>query len=64
MIEYAEQPVNTLEEYIQLKKETSIPLAPDESIRSLDDAKRFIENDAADYMILKPMMLRRNLNIT
>ncbi|MFO7525784.1 MAG: o-succinylbenzoate synthase [Ignavibacteriaceae bacterium] len=56
-IEYAEQPVNTLEEFIELKKETGIPLAPDESIRSLDDAKRFIENDAADYLILKPMML-------
>ena len=56
-IEYAEQPVNTLEEFIQLKKETTIPLAPDESIRSLDDAKRFIENDAADYLILKPMMI-------
>lgn len=56
-IEYAEQPVNTLEEFIQLKKETTIPLAPDESIRSLDDAKRFIENDAADCLVLKPMML-------
>lgn len=56
-IEYAEQPVNTLEEFIQLKKETNIPLAPDESIRSLNDAKRFIENDAADYLILKPMMI-------
>lgn len=56
-IEYAEQPVNTLEEFIQLKKETTIPLAPDESIRSSDDAKRFIENDAADYLILKPMMI-------
>ncbi|HSL90933.1 MAG TPA: o-succinylbenzoate synthase [Ignavibacteriaceae bacterium] len=56
-IEYSEQPVNTLEEFIQLKKESTIPLAPDESIRSLDDAKSFIENDAADYLILKPMMI-------
>ncbi len=55
-IEYAEQPVNDLQDFIQLKQKTIIPLAPDESIRSVQDAKSFIERKAADYLILKPMM--------
>lgn len=56
-IEYAEQPVNNLKDFIQLKQKTIIPLAPDESIRSVEDAKSFIEYKAADYLILKPMMI-------
>jgi o-succinylbenzoate synthase len=56
-IEYAEQPVNNLNDYIELRKKTNIPLAPDESIRSVKDAKEFIESGAASYLILKPMMI-------
>jgi len=56
-IEYAEQPVINLSDYINLKKETNIPLAPDESIRSVKDAKEFIKSGAVSYLILKPMMI-------
>ncbi len=56
-IEYAEQPVINLSDYIKLKKKTNIPLAPDESIRSVKDAKGFIKSGAVSYLILKPMMI-------
>ncbi|MGB5849059.1 MAG: enolase C-terminal domain-like protein, partial [Ignavibacteriaceae bacterium] len=56
-IEYAEQPVIKLSDYIDLKKRTNIPLAPDESIRSVKDAKEFIKSGAVPYLILKPMMI-------
>ena len=56
-IEYAEQPVINLSDYIKLKKKTNIPLAPDESIRSVKDAKEFIKSRAVSYLILKPMMI-------
>jgi o-succinylbenzoate synthase len=56
-IEYAEQPVNGLKDYIDLKNKSKIPLAPDESIRSFDEAKKFISSGAVSYLILKPMLL-------
>jgi len=56
-IEYAEQPVNSIQEFLELKPRTSIPLAADESIRDLTSAERFIINNAIDFVILKPMML-------
>jgi len=56
-IEYAEQPVTNLSDYIDLKKKTNIPLAPDESIRSVKEAKEFIKSRAVSYLILKPMMI-------
>jgi len=56
-IEYAEQPVKTLNEFIELKKTNNILLAADESIRTEDDAINFISKKAADVLILKPMML-------
>jgi o-succinylbenzoate synthase len=56
-IEYAEQPVINLSDYIEVKKKTNIPLAPDESIRSVKDAKEFIKSGSVSYLILKPMMI-------
>lgn len=56
-IEYAEQPVIKLSDYIKLKKKTNIPLAPDESIRSVKEAMEFIKSGAVSYLILKPMMI-------
>ena len=56
-IEYVEQPVNSIKEFIKLKKEIKIPLAADESIRTLADAEKFIDKKAADVLIIKPMML-------
>lgn len=56
-IEYVEQPVNSIEDFIRLKQETKIPLAADESIRTFEDAEKFINKGAADVLIIKPMML-------
>lgn len=56
-LEYAEQPVNSVEEFNELKSKTSVPLAVDESIRDIESAKNFISEKAIDYVILKPMML-------
>jgi L-Ala-D/L-Glu epimerase len=56
-IEYAEQPVNKIDDYFALSQKTKIPLAADESIRSSKDAYDFISRKAASAIILKPMML-------
>lgn len=63
-IEYIEQPLSSqlkseklINEFIELKKSSSIPIAVDESLRTKNDALNFISNKAADVFILKPMML-------
>ena len=56
-IEYAEQPCSNIEDYLALSHKTHIPLAADESIRSIKDAYDFISRKAASVIILKPMML-------
>jgi o-succinylbenzoate synthase len=56
-IEYVEQPVNKLKDYLKLSPKTNIPLAADESIRSLRDAYDFISQKAVAVLILKPIML-------
>lgn len=56
-IEYIEQPVNKLEDFIKLSNQTTIPLAADESIRTLKDIYDFVSKKAASVLILKPMML-------
>ncbi|MGE5797635.1 MAG: o-succinylbenzoate synthase [Ignavibacteria bacterium] len=55
--EYVEQPVSSLEYFIELKKYSNIPIAADETIRSVEDALNFISEKAADVFIIKPMML-------
>jgi o-succinylbenzoate synthase len=61
-IEYCEQPVVKSINYIRLRENTSIPLAADESIRSVQDAEDFITKKAAHVLILKPMMLGGIIN--
>ncbi len=56
-LEYIEQPVNTLNDFVELSKKVKTPLAADESIRSVTDAEKYISNKAATVLILKPMML-------
>ena len=56
-MEYVEQPVNGLDNFIKLKSKTVVPLAVDESIRTIKDAAEFIQNKAAAVLVLKPMML-------
>jgi L-alanine-DL-glutamate epimerase-like enolase superfamily enzyme len=52
-----EQPVvrEDLEALAAIRQETGIPVAADESVRSLVDAKRVVEQHAADYINIKTM---------
>jgi L-alanine-DL-glutamate epimerase-like enolase superfamily enzyme len=52
-----EQPVvrDDLESLAAIRRETGIPVAADESVRSLDDAHKVISQDAADYINIKIM---------
>ena len=56
-LEYAEQPVNSLNNFVKLKSHTSVPLAADESIRTKKAAEDFINKSVVDYLILKPMII-------
>ncbi|MGE5410332.1 MAG: o-succinylbenzoate synthase [Clostridiales bacterium] len=61
-IEYAEQPVRSKEDMIELSKNSNIPIAADESIKTVNDASEFIEKCACPVLILKPMILGGILN--
>ncbi|HEX5592494.1 MAG TPA: mandelate racemase/muconate lactonizing enzyme family protein [Solirubrobacterales bacterium] len=52
-VELAEQPVETLEEMAALAAATSIPLAADESVASLEDAERAASLGACAYTGIK-----------
>jgi O-succinylbenzoate synthase len=52
-LEYAEQPVRTLEEMAQLRRRVDVPLAADESVRTAADPLRVAGLDAADIVVLK-----------
>jgi o-succinylbenzoate synthase len=56
-IEYIEQPVSSIDNFVEISNGTSIPLAVDESLRSYADALFIIKNNLASVLILKPMML-------
>jgi o-succinylbenzoate synthase len=55
--EYVEQPLYYLADFIKLKNKTGVPLAVDESIRTIKNAVEFIQHKAVSFIILKPMML-------
>ncbi len=52
-LEFAEQPVATLDDLAKLRRRTSIPVAADECVRTPDDARRLRDMDAADVIVLK-----------
>jgi len=52
-IEYVEQPVATLEELAELRRRVSVPLAADECVRSVEDARRMVRLGAADLLVVK-----------
>ena len=56
-LELVEQPVPSLEELARVRRAVDVPLAADESVRSLDDARRVRELDAADAIVLKQQPL-------
>lgn len=52
-----EQPVvrDDLDSMAAIRRETGIPVAADESVRSLDDARKVVKQDAADHINIKIM---------
>ncbi|MBO0714267.1 MAG: hypothetical protein J2P59_05900 [Acidimicrobiales bacterium] len=52
-IELAEQPVGTIESMSRLRRRVSVPLAADECVRSIDDARLVHRLEAADAIVLK-----------
>jgi O-succinylbenzoate synthase len=56
-LELVEQPVASLEDLARVRRAVDVPLAADESVRSLDDARRVRELGAADAIVLKQQPL-------
>jgi O-succinylbenzoate synthase len=56
-IEYVEDPVATLDELAELRQVTTVPLAAESCIRTIADARRFRELDAADVVVIKPQRI-------
>jgi O-succinylbenzoate synthase len=52
-LEYAEQPVATLEEMAALRRRVDVRLAADESVRTAEDPLRIAGLEAADIVVLK-----------
>jgi O-succinylbenzoate synthase len=52
-LEYAEQPVASVEDLALVRRRVSVPVAADESIRRAEDPYRVRELDAADIAVLK-----------
>jgi o-succinylbenzoate synthase len=56
-LEYAEQPVATVEELRDVRMKVDVPVAADESIRRSADPLRVADLDAADIVVLKAQPL-------
>ena len=56
-LEYVEQPVATLDDLARVRRRVAVPVAADECVRTLDDARRLRSLDAADVIVLKQQPL-------
>jgi O-succinylbenzoate synthase len=56
-LEYVEQPVVTIDDLARVRRRVSVPIAADECIRSLDDARRLHDLEAADVIVVKQQPL-------
>ncbi len=52
-LEYAEQPVATVEEMVELRRRVAVPLAADELVRRSADPLRVVAEGGADVVVLK-----------
>ncbi|HXQ59274.1 MAG TPA: enolase C-terminal domain-like protein [Acidimicrobiales bacterium] len=52
-LELAEQPVASLEEMARLRRLVDVPLAADEAVRGMADARRLVRLGAADVVVVK-----------
>ena len=56
-LENVEQPVATLDDLARVRRRVSVPVAADECVRTLDDARRLKVLGAADVIVLKQQPL-------
>jgi o-succinylbenzoate synthase len=56
-LEYVEQPVATLDDLARVRRRVTVPVAADECVRTLDDARRLKVLGAADVIVLKQQPL-------
>ena len=58
-LEYVEQPVGPgdLGAMARVRAAVSVPIAADEDVTSLESARRVLEADAADLLVVKPIMV-------
>jgi O-succinylbenzoate synthase len=56
-LEYVEQPCTSIDELAAVRRRVAVPIAADECIRSIDDARRLHARDAADVIVLKQQPL-------
>jgi O-succinylbenzoate synthase len=56
-LEYVEQPVATLDDLARVRRRVTVPVAADECVRTLDDARRLKALGAADVIVLKQQPL-------
>jgi O-succinylbenzoate synthase len=56
-LEYVEQPCASLDELAAVRRRVDVPIAADECIRGLDDARELRALDAADVIVLKQQPL-------
>jgi O-succinylbenzoate synthase len=52
-LELVEQPVASLDELARVRRRVDVPIAADESVRSVEDALRVAASEAADAVVLK-----------
>jgi O-succinylbenzoate synthase len=56
-LELVEQPVASLDDLARVRRRVNVPIAADESVRSVEDARRLAASDAADAVVLKVQAL-------
>jgi o-succinylbenzoate synthase len=56
-LELVEQPVATIDELATVRRRVDVPVAADESVRSVEDARRLVALGAADAVVLKVQAL-------
>jgi O-succinylbenzoate synthase len=56
-VEFVEQPVARIDDLARVRRAVDVPIAADECIRTLDDARELRSADAADLIVLKQQPL-------
>lgn len=56
-IEYVEQPTQDVADMAAVRRAVSVPIAADEAVRILADVHQVLEAEAADVLVVKPLMV-------